>query len=101
LISERTKAALAQSKKPLGTNSHKNPQRTIKALQRAQQVKSEKARAKAAAVMPAIKDARKLGCTSLSAIARKLNEFGKKAPRGGLWSAAQVKALFERFDPLS
>jgi hypothetical protein len=50
---------------------------------------------RAAKVMPLIWDAQAAGATSLRAIAKVLDGRNITAPRGGSWSAAQVKAVID------
>lgn len=38
------------------------------------------------------------GVTSLTAIAKRLNQMGYKAPRGGEWTAGQVRRVIQLFD---
>ena len=45
---------------------------------------------------PVIEDIRTAGANSLRSIAKELNERGISAPRGGIWSAAQVRAAIAR-----
>ncbi len=99
LISERTTSALAAARArgtALGSNAHRDKQAHVEVLQKARQVRSEKARNRAAATAKAVADARALGVTTLRGIANKLNEWGRPAPRGGRWRAAQVKSLIRR-----
>jgi Recombinase len=57
---------------------------------------SASADARAADLDPVIEDIRTAGAKSLSEIARELNAREISAPRGGQWSAAQVRLLFKR-----
>ena len=56
-------------------------------------VRREKAARHKADLAPVIEELRAQGATSLRAIASGLNAMGVRAPRGGAWSAAQVRAL--------
>jgi DNA invertase Pin-like site-specific DNA recombinase len=99
LISERTKSALSAAKArgtALGSNAHKDVQAHVEVLKKARQVRSAKSRDRATATMKAVADARTLGITTLRGIAHKLNEWGRPAPRGGRWRAAQVKSILDR-----
>jgi hypothetical protein len=51
------------------------------------------ATARAADLAPVIEDIRAGGAQSLRSIAAELNGRGISAPRGGEWSAAQVRAV--------
>lgn len=59
---------------------------------KARTAKTMKAAARAADLAPVISDIRAGGATSLRAIARALDDRGITAPRGGMWSATQVRA---------
>jgi Recombinase len=94
LISERTRAALAQRKaqgKRLG-----NPKNADEAaaLRRASQI-SEADRF-AANVLPIVAAIRTSGFASLSSIADALNTRGIRAPRGGPWHISSVQNLIAR-----
>ena len=39
------------------------------------------------------------GCKTLNGVARWFNDNGYRTPRGGAWSARQVKLLMQRLDP--
>ena len=55
-----------------------------------------KAAARAADLAPVISDIKAGGAQSLRSIAAELNERGISAPRGGEWSAAQVRATIAK-----
>jgi DNA invertase Pin-like site-specific DNA recombinase len=95
LISERTKAALAQAKARgvvLG-----NP-RLDQARARAHQATGEEAERQAALVLPHIMPLYEQGM-SLRAIARELAARRVPTARGGQWSAVQVTDLLRRAEP--
>src|SRR5947209_1672893 len=54
-----------------------------------------RAQARAADLMPTIKDLQAAGCESLRATAAGLEERGIPAPRGGSWSAVQVSRVLQ------
>lgn len=62
-------------------------------------LKSRQSRAlfRARSTLSYIHEVRKEGVVSFSGIAIRLNEYGHTAPRGGLWSAAQVRAFLMKF----
>jgi DNA invertase Pin-like site-specific DNA recombinase len=88
LISERTKAALAQKK----AQGAKLGNRTNLAEARAKgaAANAEVAAAFAANVLPVIESIRASGMTSLRQIANMLNQRGVKTARGGQWYAGTV-----------
>jgi DNA invertase Pin-like site-specific DNA recombinase len=102
LISERTKAALAQAKArgvKLG-----NPRLQAGTREQALQAAAAKRRQaadRAVQVQPYIEAARKAGASTLSQIAEALNARGVRAARGGAWHAATVWRLLERDDRAS
>ena len=96
LISERTKAALAQAKARgvrLG-NPRLQPGTREQALQAAA-AKRRQAADRAVQVWPYIEAARKAGCTTLAQLAAALNARGVRTARGGPWHAASVWRLLE------
>jgi DNA invertase Pin-like site-specific DNA recombinase len=98
LISQRTKAALAAAKargKKLG-GLRSSIERFHEIQESAWQANREKTRQVCTRVMPEIEKLRASGATSLRAIAAGLNEHGIEAPRGGEWSAVQVKRVLDR-----
>jgi DNA invertase Pin-like site-specific DNA recombinase len=99
LISARTKAALAASKKKLGgrrENGHTfNEDDSAKAVAILQKHANDLAQR----VAPAIKELQAAGKTSLRAIAEGLNEQGIPTARGGKWSSPQVMRVLERIGP--
>jgi DNA invertase Pin-like site-specific DNA recombinase len=86
-ISQRTKAALAQSKKKLGGLRDKTMKRN-KVLKKNAQDRAEKLRG---LVMPMVERG-----DTLRVIAEALNAGGIETPRGGTWGAAQVMRLVDR-----
>ena len=56
------------------------------------------ARDRDAATWAVIKEVRYRGVTSLTGIAKRLNQMGHTAPRGGEWSPAQVRLVIKRFE---
>jgi DNA invertase Pin-like site-specific DNA recombinase len=97
MISDRTRAALAAAKargKRLG--GFRGRAGTAADCAKARQAKSLAATARAADIAPVIDDIRTAGANSLRSIAKELNERGITAPRGGVWSGAQVRAVMAR-----
>jgi DNA invertase Pin-like site-specific DNA recombinase len=100
MISERTRAALAAAKargQQLGGD--RGNIREIAHLGRlaSAQVRQERARQRAADLVPIIADLRKRGVTSLRQIAAALNERGVPAPCGGAWAPAQVHRVLDQY----
>nr|WP_294516935.1 recombinase family protein [uncultured Rhodopila sp.] len=91
LISQRTKAALAASKKQLG-GYRGGP---VPDAAKATEARQEAADAFAADVGPMAAELRAAG-RSLRQIAAELTEQGVRTPRGGAWSADAVRRLLER-----
>jgi DNA invertase Pin-like site-specific DNA recombinase len=95
MISDRTRAALAAAKargKRLGGFRG----RAGTAADCARRAKSLAAKSCVADLAPVIEDIRNAGANSLRSIVKELNERGISAPRGGVWSAAQVRAAIAR-----
>lgn len=88
-ISQRTKAALAQSKKKLGGLRDTTMKRNAVLRQQA----NDRARKLQGIVQPL----RERG-ESLRDIAGTLNDAGIATPRGGKWQAVQVRRLLERLE---
>jgi DNA invertase Pin-like site-specific DNA recombinase len=96
-IGERTKAALAQSKKLGRKLGFSNP-----ALSAHQRSASENGAAKtsdnaklfASNVLPIINDIRKAGILTMDGIASALNARGVQSARGGQWYGTTVKNVF-------
>lgn len=91
VISVRTKAALAQSKKRLG-GYRGGPVPDSKLASKA---RTEAADAFARRVRPIIERERAVG-QSLAAVAAKLEEMGVQTRRGGEWSATAVRNVLAR-----
>jgi DNA invertase Pin-like site-specific DNA recombinase len=97
-ISARTKAALAAAKARgtmLGGDRGNFSKIAPLGPVASRAVRSAKAEARAADVLPVIDDIR-AGGASLRGIATELTSRGIPAPRGGNWSAVQVKRVLER-----
>jgi DNA invertase Pin-like site-specific DNA recombinase len=97
MISERTRAALAAAKgrgKRLG--GFRGRVGTAADCAKARHARSDNANARAADLAPVIEDIKARGAKSLRSIAKQLNERGISAPRGGEWSAAQVRVAIAR-----
>ncbi len=94
-ISKRTKEALAAAKArgiKLG-GSRGNMPDLLKGPAASATARSETSRKRAEKVMAQVKQVQARGAISLRAIATALNERGIVAPRGGAWSAAQVRTV--------
>jgi DNA invertase Pin-like site-specific DNA recombinase len=97
MISDRTRVALAAAKargKQLG--GFRGRAGTATDCAQARRARTDKANARAADLAPIIEDIRASGGKSLRSIAEELNGRGISAPRGGEWSAAQVRAVIAR-----
>jgi len=100
-ISQRTKAALAAAKArgtKLGGNRlplDQLAEAAAKGRKRSASVRSEAARKRAEEVMAVIKDIRSQGIDTLRGIAEALNRLHFEAPRGGSWSAVQVRRVLQ------
>jgi DNA invertase Pin-like site-specific DNA recombinase len=95
-ISERTKAALAALKargKKLGGDRGKLHLCRERGQIAGRAVRTAKAQAHAADIMPIITEIKSVGVGSLRQIATALNERGIPAARGGEWSAIQVRRV--------
>jgi len=96
MISARTKAALAAAKARgtvLGGDRGNIRKIARKGTKASAVIRANRARKRAEDVMPAIKQIRAGGSTSLREIAAALNERGIPAARGGNWSAVQVQRV--------
>jgi DNA invertase Pin-like site-specific DNA recombinase len=97
MISDRTPAALAAAKaRGRRLDGLRGRPATAADCARAREAKSLAAKSRAADLAPVIEDIRTAGANSLRSIAKELNERGISAPRGGVWSAAQVRAAMAR-----
>jgi DNA invertase Pin-like site-specific DNA recombinase len=101
MISERTRAALAAAK-ARGTRlgGYRGRAGTATDCAKARQARSRIADARASDLAPVIEDIRAAGAKSLRAIGKELNARDISAPRGGAWSAAQVRAVIARISDL-
>jgi DNA invertase Pin-like site-specific DNA recombinase len=93
MISARTKAALARSKKKLGgLRGSRQRMRVIaaKGNKASAFVRSEAATKRSADLLPVIEEIRRAGKTSLRQIAAELNDRNIPTARGGSWTAIQV-----------
>jgi DNA invertase Pin-like site-specific DNA recombinase len=91
-ISARTKAAL-QAARARGVVLGGNRGKLAGARAAAAVARAAKAQKRAIDLLPVIGSMQSRGATSLRAIAASLNDQGISAPRGGLWSAVQVKRI--------
>ncbi len=94
MISVRTKAALAAARArgvKLGTPA--NLRNQVAGREKGRAARTKIATERTADLAPIIADIRAAGVVSLRAIAADLNRRGIPAPRGGAWSAVQVKRI--------
>ncbi len=89
MIAERTRVAL-QAAKARGTRLGRHGAETLAPAYRAQAVE------RAQALVPVVAEIRAAGASSLREIAAGLNARGLLTPKGGQWSAMQVKRVLER-----
>lgn len=101
-ISKRTKEALAAAKargQKLGNPNGAAPfRRAAKGNVAAVEAIRSSADATAKDLLPIIEDVRAAGHSSLSAIAKELNNRMIQTPRGGIWTHAAVKRVLERVE---
>ena len=93
LISDRTRAALAQAKRrgvQIGGYADNCPAIAKKGNRASARVRSTAARRRASDLLPVIEGIRAAGAQSLRQIAEGLNSRGIGTAQGGQWSAAQV-----------
>jgi DNA invertase Pin-like site-specific DNA recombinase len=97
MISDRTRAALAASKER-GTvlGGFRGRAGTCTDLAKARAVRHAKADSRTIDLAPTIRQLQSEGAHSLRGIAARLNAQGITAPRGGTWSAAQVRRTLSR-----
>jgi DNA invertase Pin-like site-specific DNA recombinase len=99
MISARTKAALAASKRRgVKLGGDRGVRLTKKAREAGTAAMRAQARSRAMDLAPTVKELRAAGCESLRAIAAGLEERGIPAARGGKWSAVQVARMLEMTD---
>ena len=94
LISERTRAALAQRKEEgarLG-----NPSNAAQVAVLGRNAQTEEARRFAANVLPVINAMRRSGVSTLAGIAEALNARGRRSARGGKWHVSGVQSVLAR-----
>ncbi len=94
LISDRTRAALAQRKAQGAKLGNRTNPKQAAALGRT--VQAEGAERFAANILPVVAAIRASGVTTLSGIADALNARGVRAPRGGSWRISSVQNLIAR-----
>ena len=102
MISARTKAALAAAKARgvvLGNSANLTDEGRARGAVAGGSAHAGKADAHADDLRPVIADINAAGITSLSGIARALNERSISTPRGGKWQATQVRNLLARLHP--
>ena len=97
LISERTRAALAQ-RKAKGARLG-NPSNPAEAASRGRAVSIAEADRFAATLLPVIEGLRRAGITSYRGIAEALNNRGIRTARGGKWQVSNVRNLISRATP--
>jgi hypothetical protein len=94
LISARTKAGLACSKKKLGGNRGKiTPEQLARAHKASVESRSAAAKKRAADLLPVIRSIQEGGAATLREVAQVMNDRGIPAARGGEWSAMQVSRV--------
>jgi DNA invertase Pin-like site-specific DNA recombinase len=94
MISQRTRDALARAKangKRLGNRTN-----LAEAQASGRQVQVDQALARAANVLPVIREIQGAGCSTLREVAAALNRRGIQTPRGGSWTAMAVKRVIDR-----
>ena len=94
LISERTRAALAQ-RKAKGARLG-NPSNAPEAASRGRAVSIAEADRFAATLLPVIDSLQRAGITSYRGIAEALNNRGVRTARGGKWQVSNVRNLIAR-----
>jgi DNA invertase Pin-like site-specific DNA recombinase len=93
-ISSRTRAALAAARaRGVALGGFRGRQLTNAERAKGNALKSSKAQARAASLVPIVDELKSAEALSLRALADGLNERGIPAPRGGEWQAVQVKRL--------
>lgn len=95
-ISARTKAALAAAKargKRLGNPAHLNLAARRLGTRASAKARQARAAQRTRDIAPIVEDLRAKGATSLRQLAGRMNEARIPAPRGGNWTAAQVRRV--------
>jgi len=101
LISKRTKDALAAAKArgvKLGGKRPNQPGLSPEDMAAGREANRRKAEERAQKIAPIVAELRAQGVVSLRKIGEALASRGIEAPRGGAWSAAQVRVLLSRID---
>jgi DNA invertase Pin-like site-specific DNA recombinase len=97
MISARTKAALVAAKaRGQRLGGWRGRHFTEGDTARAREARTAKAKARADQVMPVIVELREQGKMTLRELADGLNSMGVRAPRGGQWHAATVRATLQQ-----
>jgi DNA invertase Pin-like site-specific DNA recombinase len=101
MISDRTRGALAAAKaRGVALGGWRGRAGTCNDLARARAARTDKAVRRAFDLRVTILEIQSNGPHSLSGVASGLNKRGISAPRGGDWSAAQVKRVLSRLSDL-
>lgn len=103
-ISDRTRVALAAARAlgvQLGTPENLTDQDREKGALVSGALRSARADQRALDLAPIMKEFRRQGCKSLREVARRLNEQGLPAARGGKWTAMAVKRVQDRLEALA
>ncbi|MUV14693.1 recombinase family protein [Noviluteimonas gilva] len=99
-ISKRTKEALQAAKARGQKLGNPNGAQALRRAARGNTAAIEAVKATAdshaAALLPVLRELRANGCTTLSSLAKQLNERGVLAPRGGTWHRSSVANLIAR-----
>lgn len=97
MTSDRTRVALTAAKaRGIQLGGFKGRAGTSNDLSKARAKRTDSANRRAADLKHTIDEIRDAGITTFWALASTLNERGLSAPRGGRWSAAQVKRVTSR-----
>jgi DNA invertase Pin-like site-specific DNA recombinase len=101
IISERTRAALAAAKaRGVRLGGFRGRVATPDARARSLASRASQADRRAVDLAPIIRAAKASGASSLRSIAAQLDQRGISAPRGGAWSAKQVRDVLARIEGL-
>lgn len=101
MISDRTKAALQAAKaRGISLGGFRGGMATDDARARSRAARASQADRRASDLAPIIRAAQASGASSLRAIAAQLDQRGITAPRGGSWSAPQVRDVLVRIASL-